>query len=117
MNPYIGLGSSLVGLLTIGLFSIQIVVVAAALRYLVRAGKLKPGALLACIAGGAGLLVAVTLMVTNYSVLNGADSPWASVPLLLLPAAFVSGLVVPRVRGERASSELPAEEPVQAPVI
>lgn len=117
-DPYIGLGSSLVGLLTIALFGVQIVVVVAAASYFVKAGKLTPGLGLACVAGGVGLVVAVSLMIMNYAVLTGSDSPLATAPLLILVVALAAGPVVAKRRQAKIRAlALPDDQPLAAPLV
>ncbi len=117
VNPYIGLGSSLVGLLTIALFGVQIIVVLAALRYFARSRQLTGVLMSACILGGFGLVIAVSLMIVNYSVLTGTDSPLASAPLLLLVLALIAGPIVVAAKRRTSTSTIPDEQPMQAPLM
>lgn len=117
-NPYIGLGSSLVGVLTIGLFGVQVIVVIAAIQLFRRGKDRSVPVLVAAVVGGVGLAVSVGLMLMNFSVLTGTDSPWAVLPVALLLVALSAGPIVVRYRKVGAASdEIAGERPVSAPLL
>jgi amino acid transporter len=104
VDPYIGISTSLVGFLTVGLFGVQIVVAVAAIVHFRRSTDPQRSRIIAAAAaGGLCVTLVVGIMAANYSVLTGSDSAWANLPPVLLLVALLAGPIVVRRRA-RASA-------------
>lgn len=111
VSPYIGLGTSLTGLFTIGVIGVQAVVSVAVIVYFRRRRDRRLFAtLIAPALGGAGIALATGVIAGNFAVLTGANDPITnSLPLLFLVAIIVGAALPPRRR--KADDWSAAEDP------
>ena len=115
VDPYIGISTSLVGFLTVGLFGVQIVVAVAAIVHFRRSTDPQRSRIIAAAAaGGLCVTLVVGIMAANYSVLTGSDSAWANLPPVLLLVALLAGPIVVRRRARASVSDLRGTGPAPA---
>ncbi|GAA0312651.1 hypothetical protein GCM10009528_32730 [Kineococcus aurantiacus] len=93
-DPYVGLGTSLTGLFTVGIFGVQVLVAVAVVVHFRRTRDVRWWTtLVAPVLGGIGVLVAVGAIVANYPVLTGTETGVANVLPVLLLLAVLAGPV------------------------
>jgi amino acid transporter len=109
-EPYIGLGTSLTGLFTVGVIGLQILVSIAAIVYFRRRRDPRIWTtLVAPMVGGVGIAVGVGFIIANYSTLTGTNSLVANSLPAVLGIALAAG-VLWGVRSQPAAGETESYE-------
>lgn len=106
VNPYVGLGTSLTGLFTIGVIGIQAIVSVAVVVHFRR--KRDPRlftTVVAPVVGGLGIAAVTVIIAVNYSVLTGTDALVANLLPLLFVGVFLVGVFARPVRADAAPSD------------
>lgn len=92
-DPYLGLGASMAGLGTLSVIVLQALAAFAIIGFFRRRGDRRWfTTLIAPLAGGAGMIAAIALAVSNYSALTGTTDGIANQLPWLLPAIGLAGL-------------------------
>ncbi|WP_052665372.1 APC family permease [Nitriliruptor alkaliphilus] len=117
LDPYTTLFAWLIGLGTIGITVLQALTSVAVITFFRRIPD-RPGIWRTFIApalGGVGLVLAVVLIIRNWSFLVGADSGLSRFLPWLIPAVLLIGAAMPVARGSAAGPDTRADEAMPPP--
>lgn len=113
VSPYIGLGTSLTGLFTIGVIGIQAVVSVAVIVYFRRRRDRRLfTTMIAPLLGGVGIAGGTLVIAANYSILTGADDPVTNLLPVLFLLVVIVGVLLPPSSGAASTgsaSSLPTD--------